>query len=73
MIISNHIKMGAFLKMLGETFINEKETVPKSVLTRLQGGLQGEDQLTSLHVEESNLPVGEGCDQVSWITADQVH
>lgn len=59
--------------MFGKTFINEKETVPKSVLTGLQGGLQSEDQLTSLHVEESNLPVSEGCDQVSWITADQVH
>lgn len=59
--------------MFGKTFINEKETVPKSVLTRLQCGLQSEDQLTSLHVEESNLPVSEGRDQVSWITADQVH
>lgn len=53
--------------------MNEKEAVPKSVLTGLQGGLQSEDQLSSLHVEESNLPVSEGCDQVSWITADQVH
>lgn len=43
------------------------------MLTGLQGGLQSEDQLTSLHVEESNLPVGEGRDQVSRITADQVH
>lgn len=43
------------------------------MLTRLQSGLQSEDQLTSLHVEESNLPVSEGCDQVCWITADQVH
>lgn len=45
----------------------------KSVLTGLHGGLQSEDELTSLHVEESNLPVSEGRDQVSWIAADQVH
>lgn len=42
-------------------------------LTGLQGGLQSEDQLTGLHVEEADLPVSEGRDQVSWITADQVH
>lgn len=59
--------------MFGKAFINEKETVLTSVLTGLQGGLQSEDQLTSLHVEESNLAVSEGCDQVCWIAADQVH
>lgn len=43
------------------------------VLTWLQSGLQTEDQLTSLHIEETDLPVGEGCDQVGRFTAHQVY
>lgn len=40
--------------------------------TWLQIGLQAKDQLTGLHVEEADLPVREGCDQVGRFTADQV-
>lgn len=41
--------------------------------TRLQIGLQTKDLLARLHVEEANLPVCEGCDQVGWITTHQVY
>ncbi|TNN62653.1 hypothetical protein EYF80_027094 [Liparis tanakae] len=36
-------------------------------------GLQAEDQLAGLHVEEAQLPVCEGCDQVGRLTGHQVH
>lgn len=38
--------------------------------TWLLTGFQTEDQLAGLHVEQTNLPICEGCDQVGWITAD---
>lgn len=41
--------------------------------TWLQIGLQTENQLTGLHVEEADLPVCERCDQMSWITAHQIY
>lgn len=44
-----------------------------SVLTWLQTGLQAEDQLAGLHVEEANLPVCKGCDEVGRFTAHQVY
>lgn len=40
--------------------------------TWLQTGLQAENQLAGLHVEEANVSVGEGCDHVSRFTAHQV-
>lgn len=42
------------------------------VSTWLQGGLQTENQLAGLHIEESNLPISEGCDKMGRFTADQV-
>lgn len=44
-----------------------------SLPTWLQGGLETEDQLASLHIEEANLPVSEGCDQVGWFTTHQIY
>lgn len=41
--------------------------------TRLQIGFKTEDQLAGLHVEEADLPVSEGCDQVGWFAAHQVY
>ena len=41
--------------------------------TRVHGGLQAEDQLSGLHVEEADLPAGEGGDHVGGLAAHQVH
>lgn len=41
--------------------------------TWLQIRFHTEDQLPGLHVEEADLAVCEGCDQMSWFTAHQVH
>lgn len=44
-----------------------------SVSTWLQVGLQTEDELAGLHIEEANLPICEWRDQVGRFTAHQVH
>ena len=41
--------------------------------TWLQGGLQLQDQLLGLHVEQPHLPAGEGGDHVGGVSAHQVH
>lgn len=56
-----------------ENFTHLRSKCFFSVPTWLQGGLQTEDQLASLHIEEANLPIGEGCDQVGRFTAHQVY
>lgn len=44
-----------------------------STPTWLQTGFQTEGQLAGLHVEQANLPICEGCDEVGWITAHYVY
>lgn len=55
------------------SFLHQFTKLKLSTLTRLQVGLQAENQLSGLHVEDADLPVCEGCDQMSGVAAHQVH